>query len=408
MKIGVVATSYPRYPGDKSGHWIHRANRELQELGVEVTVLAPHAPGLPLKHLIDGVPVVRFRYWWPSTWQQVAYRSGGLPDWRNFPITSRMQLVPYTLSLLAHTASLARQCDVVHAHWTLAGGAACTAKRFSSCPWVITLHGSEVSLGLMGRGLKRVLSRKVIRCADAVISVNAPFGDLVRTTLGVDNVFSLEFPIDVTEYTPGERFLARESVPVAQDKTLLLYAGNLVKLKGLDRLLVAFASVARRFPSACLALVGEGGERHALQKLANQLGVGDRVLMPGVVSREEMPDWYRACDVFVLSSLAEGGPYVVLEAMASGRAVVATRVGRVPEMIVNGETGLIVEPGSSEALSTAMTGLLSDDHLRHRLGAAARHQVLNGGHSWPDYAERLAAVYKGVLTAGRRTPSLSK
>ena len=124
--------------------------------------------------------------------------------------------------------------------------------------------------------------------------------------------------------------------------------------------------------------------------------------------REEMPDWYRACDVFVLSSLAEGGPYVVLEAMASGRAVVATRVGRVPEMIVNGETGLIVEPGSSEALSTAMAGLLSDDHLRHRLGAAARQQVLNGGHSWPDYAERLAAVYKGVLTAGRRTPSLSK
>ena len=86
MKIGVVATSYPRYPGDKSGHWIHRANRELQELGVEVTVLAPHAPGLPLKHLIDGVPVVRFRYWWPSTWQQVAYRFRG---------TARLEELPH-------------------------------------------------------------------------------------------------------------------------------------------------------------------------------------------------------------------------------------------------------------------------------------------------------------------------
>jgi glycosyltransferase involved in cell wall biosynthesis len=118
-----------------------------------------------------------------------------------------------------------------------------------------------------------------------------------------------------------------------------------------------------------LVLIGLGPLEADLKALAAQLGVGDRVLFPG--SRDDVYRLLPALDVFALSSRFEGLPIALLEAMATGVAPVATRVGGIPEVITDGQDGLLVDPGDTSALAAALARVLGDDDLRARVGAAA-------------------------------------
>jgi glycosyltransferase involved in cell wall biosynthesis len=162
--------------------------------------------------------------------------------------------------------------------------------------------------------------------------------------------------------------------------------------KGIDRFLVMAAAVLRIRPDARFLIVGDGALRPRLETLAHTLGVHDRVLFVG--ERTDVPRLLAAMTVFVMPSLSEGGPYTVLEACAMARPVVATPVGLVPDLIRDGENGLLAPIGDSAALARAVVRLLDDDALRLRLGVAGRRAV-HEHHS----AEKMIA---GVLeTYGR-------
>jgi glycosyltransferase involved in cell wall biosynthesis len=120
-------------------------------------------------------------------------------------------------------------------------------------------------------------------------------------------------------------------------------------------------------------LVGEGPDRPRLAAEIDALGLGDRVRLAG--DRRDVPELLAGADVFVLSSASEGMPVSVLEAMAAGLPVVASRVGGIPELVVDGETGLLVDPGRPDRLAAALARLLEDAALRRRLGAAGRARV---------------------------------
>lgn len=140
--------------------------------------------------------------------------------------------------------------------------------------------------------------------------------------------------------------------------------------KGADRFVEMAAQLTPAFPDARFLVVGDGAARPPLEGQARRLGLGDRIVFAGW--RSDVPQLLKEMDVFVMPSLYEGGPTSVLEAMAMGRPVVATRVGMVPEVIENGETGLIVEPGDVHGMARAVRSLLTDQRLRRDLGAKAR------------------------------------
>ncbi len=171
-----------------------------------------------------------------------------------------------------------------------------------------------------------------------------------------------------------ERFAARE--PVEADGELrILYVGRLVAVKGQPVLLEALAGLGRRGVEARLTLVGEGPERASLERLAESLGVSDRVTFTGALSHDRVHEEYARANAFCLPSFAEGVPVVLMEAMAIGLPVVTTRIAGIPELVEDGVGGLLVRPGRADELEEALARISEDPELRTRLGEGGRAKV---------------------------------
>ena len=138
-------------------------------------------------------------------------------------------------------------------------------------------------------------------------------------------------------------------------------------------LLRAYARLARAHPTVHLLLVGEGPQRPVLEREVAQLGLAGRVHFAG--ARSNRPNLHGLVDISVLTSQSEGFPNTIVEAMAAGRPVVATRVGGVPDAVEHGRTGLLVDPGDDEALAVALDALLTDEVKRATLGREARERA---------------------------------
>lgn len=158
---------------------------------------------------------------------------------------------------------------------------------------------------------------------------------------------------------------------------VLMYAGSLTRLKGLDVLLDAMPMIVRRFPDVRLRLVGDGPDRVKLMRRAKETESVLRVEFIGSVPYSQLPLLLRECDLLVHPALTEGMPRAILEAMAMARPVVATRVGGIPEAVRDGVDGLLVPPGDASALGEAVCRLLDSPDLARSMGEAGRLRILD-------------------------------
>jgi glycosyltransferase involved in cell wall biosynthesis len=182
----------------------------------------------------------------------------------------------------------------------------------------------------------------------------------------------------------------REQLGGSATRPLVLTPARLNPQKGHRVLLEAIAGV----PDALFLLAGDGPERAPLEAQAERLGVADRVRFLG--RREDVPQLLAACDVFALPSLYEGSSLAVLEAMAAGIPIVSSAIGGTEELIDDGRSGLLVEPGDAEELAAALRRVLGDEELRRSLAARARERV-EAGLTREQMANRIAAVYRKLL-----------
>lgn len=156
----------------------------------------------------------------------------------------------------------------------------------------------------------------------------------------------------------------------------ILYAGRLRTRKAVAVLVEAFARLQQQHPRARLIVAGDGEQRPAVLRQAAALGLREpNVRFLGAVPRPDMVRWYRRADIFCLPSIYEGFPLAILEAMAAGLPVVTTTASGMPEAVIDGDSGLLVEPEDVDALSGALSRLLGDDDLRRRMGEAAFERV---------------------------------
>jgi glycosyltransferase involved in cell wall biosynthesis len=175
----------------------------------------------------------------------------------------------------------------------------------------------------------------------------------------------------------------------------MVFVGRLDPVKGVPLLLEAFAQIRARHPQARLTVAGDGRIRARLEARARALGVADVVDFPGYLDETQVAELLTRADLMVLPSFAEGLPVVLMEAMASGLPVIATQIAGVPELVVDGVSGLIVPPGDVTGLARAMDRLLGDPALCARMGQAGRAQVL------AEHDIRAEAAWLAALFAGR-------
>ena len=208
----------------------------------------------------------------------------------------------------------------------------------------------------------------------------------------------LENAIDTEDYTrrvPVAEAKRRLGVPA--DRLLVGAVGRLSPEKGFDVLIRAVDELRRRGLDLELWIAGDGDHEHALARLVAELGQADRVRLLGY--RNDVREILEAVDVFALSSIREGLPNVLLEAMALEVPVVATRIAGIPRLIADGQDGLLVAPGSEGELAHSLAKLLADPQLRAGIASAAR-RTIEARYSFASRMAKLAALYDAMLSGG--------
>jgi glycosyltransferase involved in cell wall biosynthesis len=209
----------------------------------------------------------------------------------------------------------------------------------------------------------------------------------------------LENAIDTTEYTRGMAVdQAKVKLGFPQDAFLIGGVGRLAEEKAFDVLIRSVKDLHDRGHAVRLAIIGEGSDRPRLEALVRELQLGDVVKLPGWQS--DVRTYFEAMDVFALSSLREGLPNVLLEAMALEVPCVATRINGIPRLIQDGRNGFLVAPGEQAALTTALNALLTNADLRQLFRAAAR-RTIETRYSFPARMDKLAAIYDTLLGRDR-------
>jgi glycosyltransferase involved in cell wall biosynthesis len=274
--------------------------------------------------------------------------------------------IPGATSLhgLALAASLARRVAALHraspfeavlTAWAYPDGfAAAVVAAVLGVPLIATVLGSDVN-ELPKVPALRWQIRAGLRRAARVVSVSEALGDEVAR-LGVprERIVVAHNGVDGEVFALRDRGEARAALGIPRDRALVGYVGNLVPEKGPDMLVEAMAAlVKRRTAPVGLAILGAGVVEPALRRRVGELGIADRVSFLGRRTHDEVPRWISALDVLCLPSRREGCPNVVLEALASGRPVVASSVGGVPELLCR-DNGILVPPDRSDALADAL------------------------------------------------------
>lgn len=285
--------------------------------------------------------------------------------------------------------------DVVHPHGYKADFYAFAAAWRNRVALLATSHNWPSKRAHMR--FYAFLDRLVLRHFDRVVVVSDVVAKkLKRSGVSAQKLFTIYNGVDLGKFENALPALhLRDRGPV------IGFIGRLVADKGGAILLQAARPVLRSYPAATLVFVGDGPCRIEWEGLAKRLGIADQVLFIGV--RQDMPETYAALDIVVLPSLVESMPMVVLEAMAAGKAVIATRVGAIPNVIVDGANGLLTDSAHIPGLSDAMLTLLRDPFLRRQLGKSAQEYIAQR-FSAEEMARTYLTHYHQVIANFRQTP----
>jgi glycosyltransferase involved in cell wall biosynthesis len=311
---------------------------------------------------------------------------------------------------LVATVKLARlirreRPQILHTHTAKAGTvgrvAALLAGRRRPPIIVHTFHGHVLRgyFGPLRSRMFRLLERWLASRTTALIAVSPQVRDDL-VSLGVappERFVVVRLGIELDERVAPERNGRAESrryLGIAGDRFAVGWIGRMTAVKRTDDVLVAFKRLRAEGVDAVLCMVGDGPDRPQLEQRAHELGVVRHTIFLGY--QEEVAAFYAAFDALVLPSSNEGTPVSAIEALAAGRPVVATRVGGVPDVVLEGEDGFLVEPGATDDLADRLAQLARDPELRERMGRAGRRRVL------PRYAvERLVddvdRLYRSLL-----------
>jgi glycosyltransferase involved in cell wall biosynthesis len=327
---------------------------------------------------------------------------------RQIPLTEYRIGSFYSVAALAQQAKFARhlrrsRTQIVHAYSFYGNVFALPPARMAGTPAVIA---SIRDLGLYLTPMQRRVQRHVCRLADRiVVNAEAVKDWLVREGYNPAKIVVIHNGVDLSRFAaprkPGR--LATE-LGLAADTPLVAVVSRLTRMKGLEQFIEAAAMVSRRVPAARFLVVGytppdEVAYLDQLKSLAGRLHIADRVIFTGL--RSDVPALLASVAVAAMPSLNEALSNALLEAMAAGAPVVATRVGGTPEALVDGKAGLLVPPGDVPALAAAITRLLETPLLGARFGRAAR-QVIEDRFSIARMAMNTQLLYRELLTRQAR------
>jgi glycosyltransferase involved in cell wall biosynthesis len=359
-----VLTLTPFYPSDgdeASGCFVAETLQQLKAYGVASSVIA-----------VDSIYHARRRssHEFPAHWIRYPQVPG------NFGLSSAGKFLGTALLKKVRDLHRHSPIDVIHGHAALpCGDAAALLSRRLGVPFVVTIHGLDVFNRCFQQGIaagwRRRASLKVYESARKLICISGKVQRLL--TDGTSAAVASEVVYngtDPTLFSPGPG-------PAPNGSPTVLIVGNLLAGKGHELVLKAFGQVRDSYPGLQCRVIGEGADRDRFANLAKDLGISGQVHFLGRRTRSEVAEAMRTCTLFALPSRYEGLGCVYLEAMASGKPVIACRGQGIDEIIHHGGNGWLVPVDGLEELVQGLQVLLADAELRAQIGQAARQTILD-------------------------------
>ncbi|MBS1821035.1 MAG: glycosyltransferase [Acidobacteria bacterium] len=381
MRVAVITRYFPTSPEPWAGHSAYQSLKFLAQR-CEVKVFYPESEYPPLLK--------------PKS------RAGRNIDYSYRPAGVEVEYIPYpalpAISRPLNGWSAARSIlpsvraytpDIILNYIVYPDGdAALRVARALKVPFAVTAIGTDLNVI---PPLCEGLTRRVLRSADFTMTVS---GDLLRTArrLGApeDRSRAVLNGCDTTIFHPRDRAQARAALNIAADEEAIVYVGRLDMAKGLGELVAAVASLRTKRPRVHCYIVGGGPAQQPLADAIAARQAGAYITLMPSCATEGVANWMAAADLVTLPSYREGCPNVIIEALASGRPVVATNVGGIPELM-DERDGQLVPARDAAALESALDGVLS------RAWDAA---TISAGHSrsWSNVTDDVEAILKGILS----------
>ncbi|MFC1735699.1 glycosyltransferase [Candidatus Hydrogenedentota bacterium] len=368
MRICCMTSAYPDFPGAFRGSFVWKSNLLLKKLGCDIVTVTPLIFDKSRAQEEDeSGPVIRF-----------PFCSGNrtLFSYRRIPVF-RMPLYLISGMLAGLRAIRVQKSDVIVAHWLVpTGPVAVLCGLLTRKPVVLLAHGTDVMTWGRKAWLRPLFGFLMRRSAAIVVNSEQVRDELVG--LGADiekTVIVRACGVDTTLFSPDtDGTVVRQEFKIPSRNAVVLFVGGLNYCKAIDVLIHAFAEVSDE--KTKLLLVGSGDDRENLEKLAAELEISKNVIFAGSRPPEAIPGIMAASDIFVLPSRQEGMGLVVLEAMASGKPIVASRAGGIPSIVTDGTNGILFDTDDPDDLAEKLTSVLNDRALREELAVNARRSAI--------------------------------
>ena len=388
MKVLHIITAAPYDEREVITPWLWEVLKGLRDRGVDVHILCPSFKGRRGDR-IYGFKVHRYRYFL-AEYERLSYETA-IPELLKSDRRYYL-LIPFYLvsGILKAISLLDENYNIVHVHWPFPMALLSLPFKLRFVPIVHSYYTAEIklakSLGILGGMIKILVHTANVRTA---------ISSYVKTLLGRED-------IKVIPYASSIR-LAKFHKPKDRVKEpIILFVGRLVERKGVDYLLKAARILKDRGLRFKVHIVGDGPERGKLVRLKRELGLEDEVIFKGKVDSESLVNEYMSSDIFVLPSIVdsrgdtEGLGVVLIEALSFGLPVIATNVGGIPDIVINGETGILVPQKDPEELSSAVEYLLKN-------WEEAKKLVINGQKRIREYfstesvVSKILEIYEGLV-----------
>ena len=444
MKVLVIGSVYPRFHEDAEVPWLRASVAHLKKAGIGIQILAPAYKGLK-SHEIDGVKVNRFRYA-PASWEILTHEEGAPSKMASKPWL-QLLAIPYIISGFFRCLSICRRWkpDVIHAHWPFPHAyIALGAAKLFRIPLVLNFHGAELLLIRKKKWVKPFL-KFAIGQAQAVFANSSFTAGKIKALRNVNVEWSpygttleggslpLAPAADAASATPssGRTALSDSSLsahgprmvegtpqhPVPHKVTgkfKILFVGRHIERKGICYLIEAAKYLPRdKFE---IRIVGVGDLTEKLKELAKAADTPAarhaegpaEIIFTGKLSPEALANEYKTANVFTLPAIVdskgdtEGLGVVLIEAMELGLPVVASDVGGIPDVVVDGESGILVPEKDPQALANAYKRLESDPALVQQLLEGSRRRIAEC-FTWDGIVARQIETYNRVAGTAKKT-----
>ena len=383
MKILLLTIDFPPMGGGMARH-SHDIGVALSRMGADYAVIAPSSAAAPGERY-DNEGVTAHR----------------LKDVDSMHVFDNYYKSVFAFFFCGLRHSLFWKSGIIIANtWSIAGVAAFLINKITGVPYVIFAHGLDIYAPQNSPKMLRLM-RIVLKNA-SVVAANSGF-----TKRLVEKVEPRAKVVVINPVTYPSRFeqTTLRKPEVCEGKKTIITVGRLVMSKNHEMVIKAMPEVARAFPDVVYLLIGEGPSEKMLKELTLAMGLEDKVMFLPGVKDEELAAYYNSCDIFVLASKeisnrgeVEGFGIVFLEAGFYAKPVIGGRSGGIPDAVVDGVTGILVDPSDEHAIASAIIRLLTDKELAKKMGENGKKRTENE-FNIDTFGKKMESVFNGILTS---------